>query len=65
MNLLENYLVRVHDIRPYNKKWDEGNDKKYLSVTATFECHGKAYTTTDIYSEEQWNDIKEKGYCMR
>lgn len=63
MNLLENYLVRVHDVRPCNKKRGEG--KEYLYVTATFECCGRSYTTTDIYSKEQWNDIKEKGYCMR
>lgn len=63
MNLLENYLVKVHDIRPCNEKWAEGKD--YLYVTATFECYGRNSTTTDIYSRKEWNDIKEKGYCMR
>lgn len=63
MNLLEHYLTKVHDVRPCNEEWAVG--KKLLYVTATFECYGRKSTTTDIYKEEEWEDIKEKGYCMR
>lgn len=68
MNLLEHYLVEVIKIEPFtdedwsNEPW--AKDKKFIWVTATFNCYGRLETTRDVYSTDEWQGIVDKGYYM-
>lgn len=67
MNLLENYLVEVFNIEPYESKWtkeDWAREKVWLKVTASFNCYGRITKTTDIYSKDEWDRIVERGYHL-
>lgn len=68
MNLLENYLVEVHEIKPYEKDWTKEKEfegVEFLLVDATWDCYGRESRIKDIFRKEEWESIKEKGYCMR
>lgn len=65
MNLLEIYLKEIHEEKPYDAEWcNEFPDRKFVEVTATWECYGRVYKETDVYNTKMWNEIKEKGYRM-
>ena len=67
MNLLENYLVKVHEIKPCKEEWTkEGKFKgiNFLLVDATWNCYGREDRKKEIFRESEWNIIKEKGYYM-
>lgn len=67
MNLLENYLVEVHEIKPYEEDWTKEEEFKginFLSVDATWNCYGRENRTKEVFRESEWNSIKEKGYYM-
>lgn len=67
MNLLENYLVKIHEIKDYKEDWTKeewAKDKEYIQVTATFNCYGAIEKRTSVYSKEEWQEIVTKGYYM-
>lgn len=67
MNLLENYLVEIHSVKPCNEKWtneDWAKDEKWLTVDATFDCWGNKSRCTREYTKSEWETIVKKGYYM-
>lgn len=66
MNLVENYLEEVLEVKECDeewtktKEWAKGN--KWLRVKARWNCYGRKETCVKLYTVEQWEEIKRKGY---
>lgn len=65
MNVLEIYLKEIHEEKPYITDWcKKFPDREFIKVTATWICYGRVFTQTSVYTTEQWEDIKERGYYL-
>ena len=68
MNLLEHYLGEIIEIEPLdvtilkNNAW--AKSKNFAWITATFNCHGHITTTRRLYSEDEWQNIVDRGYYL-
>lgn len=61
MNLLEYYIDKIISedfiINP-------NNNKEYYKVKMIVDCYGNKSETTQIFSVDDWEVIKQKGYYM-
>lgn len=61
MNLLEHYIDKIiledFIINP-------NNNKEYYKVKMIVDCYGSKSETTQIFSVDDWEVIKQKGYYM-
>lgn len=61
MNLLEHYIDKIISedfiINP-------NNNKEYYKVKMIVDCYGSKSETTQIFSVDDWEVIKQKGYYM-
>lgn len=62
MNLLKHYIDKIISedfiINPNN------NNKEYYKVKMIVDCYGSKSETTQIFSVDDWEVIKQKGYYM-
>ncbi|MGN8233088.1 hypothetical protein ACTHAL_001313 [Priestia flexa] len=65
MNILENYIVEVHNEEPCDADWTKKfHPKTFVKVDITSDCHGSIKRSTDIFETEEWKKIKKQGYFM-
>ena len=64
MNLVETYLVEIHEVKPYVDDWTRSIDEDFVEVIATWNCFGIVEKRMDIFGVIKWNTIKEKGYYL-
>lgn len=61
MNLLEHYIDKIISedfiINP-------NNNKEYYKVKMIIDCYGSKSETIKIFSVDDWEVIKQKGYYM-
>lgn len=61
MNLLEHYIDKIISedfiINP-------NNNKEYYKVKMIIDCYGSKSETIQIFSVDDWEVIKQKGYYM-
>ena len=68
MNMLESYLIDIHEVRPSNEDWmkaDGFKNQSFVEVEATWNCYGCIERRKEVFEENEWEQIKEKGYCFR
>lgn len=58
MNLLEHYIIEVHNVKEYKKY------PNMLEVEVTYDCYGDIKRDKHITSKEQWEKDIENGYFM-
>lgn len=62
MNLLEQYIVEVHEEKPTTrKKWME---EPYVHVDITTTCYGRDERRTHMFPAAAWETHKARGYFM-
>lgn len=68
MNLLECYIIEVHDIKVRYIPEDLATigyfPELVYDVTLTYDYYGSIKTATLPFTESEWKDAKEKGYFM-
>lgn len=65
MNLLECYIEEIISEEPCpTPKWDDLN-RQWVKVKYIYSCYGHNSISLDIYTVEEWEEIKKKGYCMK
>lgn len=61
MNYLEHYIDKIISedfiINP-------NNNKEYYKIKMIVDCYGSKSETTQIFSVDDWEVIKQKGYYM-
>lgn len=58
MNLLEHYIIEVHDVTEFNEVPD------MIKVDVTYNCYGTVERGKHITSKELWEDALAKGYYL-
>lgn len=62
MNLLENYIIEIYKEVPLDRpKWDNKN-REWVHAYYKCNCHGRVQDMDMIYTVDEWNAIKERGY---
>jgi len=64
MNILEQYIIEIHSIKPYIKEWTEKFDKDFVIVDITTSCYGNKKRDKHVFNVDEWEKIKEQGYYM-
>ncbi|KDN58472.1 hypothetical protein [Exiguobacterium sp. AB2] len=65
MNMLENYIVEVHDVETYNAEWtkeDWAKDKTWVEVDHTTNCYGSKTRSKRVYELNDWEATLKQGY---
>lgn len=58
MNLLEHYIVRIHEVKEFEKYPD------MIEVDVTCDCYGSKQRVKHITDREQWQKDIKNGYFM-
>lgn len=64
MNLVEHYIEEVHSVKPYVEDWTRKLNKPFVIVELTYNCYGTLGEHKWVYSVDEWNDIREKGFYL-
>lgn len=64
MNMLEQYIKEVHSVTPYTESWMKQYHKDFLMVDLTVNCYGSLSRSERLFSVDEWEEAKEKGYYM-
>lgn len=64
MNLVEIYLKKIYEEKPFNFKGKKFPNIKFIKVTATWEYYGKTEKKTKVFDIDRWNKIKKEGYYL-
>lgn len=64
MNLLEQYIEEVHSVVPLTDDWTKEFDHGFVKVDITTSCYGTSHQHFSVFSDEEWKDVKEKGYYL-
>lgn len=58
MNLLEHYIIEVHDVTEFNEV------PGMIKVDVTYNCYGTVERGKYITSKELWEEALAKGYYL-
>lgn len=58
MNLLEHYIVEVHDVKEYKKY------PNMLEVDVTYDCYGDKKRDKHFTSKDEWETSLARGYFL-
>ncbi len=58
MNLLEHYIVRIHEVKEFEKY------PNMLEIDVTCDCWGNKQRIKHITDREQWQKDVQRGYFM-
>ena len=61
MNLLEHYILEV---KKEEKIQDPKTKNKYYKVKAIIDCYGVKEIIDRLFSIDEWEDAKRKGFYM-
>ncbi|AII28523.1 hypothetical protein [Enterococcus phage ECP3] len=64
MNMLEQYIKEVHSVTPYTESWTKQYGKDFLMVDLTVNCYGSLSRNERLFSVDEWEEAKKKGYYM-
>lgn len=67
MNLLENYITKIHSVKPCEEEWTkekEFEDVEFVIVDITTNCYGREERIERIFRKDCWEDVESKGYFM-
>lgn len=64
MNLVEHYIEEVHSVKPYVEDWTRKLNKPFVIVELTYNCYGTYGEHKWVYSVDEWNEIREKGFYL-
>jgi hypothetical protein len=64
VNALEHYIKEIHKVEAVTDDWTKEFNKNFLEVTVTTDCHGNIETRSTVVSEDEWREIKNRGYFM-
>lgn len=65
MNLLEQYIVEIHSVEPYEAEWTKRFPKvKFVEADVTTNCYGRKDRQRHVFNTEEWEKFKEQGYWM-
>lgn len=58
MNLVECYIIKIHDeqVYPFNKD--------FVDVDLTYDCYGTVKRDTKLFPKSVWEKAKERGYFL-
>lgn len=60
MNLVENYIKKVHEIKLVEKEWGS-----YIMADLTIDCYGRIERVkTSFPTMKEWESVKEKGFYL-
>lgn len=62
--MLEQYIKEVHSVTPYTESWTKQYGKDFLMVDLTVNCYGSLSRNERLFSVDEWEEAKEKGYYM-
>lgn len=64
MNLLEYHIEEIYKEVPIkNPNWDNKN-REWIHAYYRTNCYGNKENKDMIYSVDEWNKIKERGYYL-
>lgn len=58
MNVLEHYIVEVHEVKTYD------NDPGFVVVDLTSDCYGHRSRGKHLFKADQWVQSKQQGYYV-
>ena len=68
MNLIENYIKKIHsekDItKDYIKKIGKAPLENLIEVDLDYDCYGSLKRDNIIFTESQWKEVKRQGYFL-
>ena len=64
MNILEQYIVEVHSVKPYTEEWTKVYPEEFVKVDVTRDCYGSKKRVERIWKTDEWSEILDKGYWM-
>ncbi|ARK28755.1 hypothetical protein [Halalkalibacter krulwichiae] len=65
MNLLEQYILEVFSVEPYESDWtSEFPERKFVKVNMKTTCYGVEITGDHIFNTEEWEKYQKQGYYM-
>lgn len=64
MNILENYIVEIHDVSPCEEEWTKEFKKDFVKVDMTSNCYGNKTRKEHIFTVGMWGEVKSRGYYM-
>lgn len=65
MNLLEQYIVEIYSVEPYEAEWTKKfPDREFVRVDMKTNCYGRETKGERIFNTEEWKKYKEQGYFM-
>ena len=64
MNILENYIVDIISVEPYNAEWTKKFDKDFLKIKVKVDCYGHIEERTTVENVDDWKIIKDRGYFL-
>ena len=62
MNLLEQYIEEVIEIKPYEEEWTKKYDKKFFEIELISNCYGCREKRKKIWSEGEMKKNIEQGF---
>lgn len=65
MNALENYIVEVHEVKPFTGDWTKeewAKDKEWVEVEHTTNCYGSKKRGKRIYTTADWETTLQQGF---
>ena len=63
MNILENYIVEIHSIKPYIADWtSEFPNRDFIEVDLTSNCYGREERRKHVWDKKEFEQIKKQGF---
>lgn len=62
MNLLEQYIVEIHEEKPYEEEWTAKYDYPFVWVDVTTDCYGSKERVQTVFTKDEWETHKKNGY---
>ena len=64
MNLLEQYIERVIEEKPWDGSNSELSHEEYVEVTMITSCYGSKAKVTRVFEAEEWARVQKIGFYM-
>lgn len=65
MNLLEQYIEEIHDVKEIEFTGRNGNKKTCIEADITTNCYGHiSRNKTTFLNWDEWEKVKEQGFYL-
>lgn len=69
MNKIEHYIKKIHNVKDVTEEYSKyagwkNSSKPIVKVDMTVDSYGVITRVSEVFSEYEWNKIKQQGYYL-